>query len=88
MDRMQNKINTGITDHTGEELFVGDCVVVEGWGEDMNGYIINRSGEFWVKYIDDGDEIKLIDFESADLEKLKTFSEAVETGKVKPSYEN
>lgn len=77
-----------MTDHTGEELFVGDCVVVEGWNEDMNGYIINHSGEFWVKYIDDGDEVKLIEFYPAELEKLKTFSEAVETGKLKLSYEN
>jgi len=83
---MRNKINTGMTDHTGEELFVGDCVQVEGWNDDMNAYIIFKSDAFWVKYVDDGDEVLLSDMESADIEKLKTFWEAVETGQVKPSF--
>ncbi len=77
-------MTTGMNDHTGAELFVADCVRIESHDYEWNGYITRHSGLFWVKYIEDGDEVELSKIHS-EIEKLKTFVDAVETGKVSPA---
>ena len=73
-----------MNDHTGAELFVADCVRIESHDYEWNGYITRHSGLFWVKYIEDGDEVELSKIHLK-IEKLKTFEDAVETGKVSPA---
>lgn len=88
---MSTLTNTSFQDHTGREIFEGDCVRMEldHVTFEWNALIIRHSGRFWVRSLhpDDQGQFEEVDLQAvhSDLEVLKTFEEAVKTGKVTPT---
>lgn len=75
--------DTGLDDHTGERIFEYDCVRFESdhCNNEWNAVIVRHAGRFWTKAINDGDMVELQNVHTS-IEVLKTFEEAVETGKL------
>lgn len=86
---MANKLtDTLLQDYTGRKIFEGDCVRMEldHVTFEWNALIVRHSGRFWVRSLhpDDQGQFDEVDLQKvhSDLEVLKTFDEAIETGKV------